>query len=335
MQEATDITTRLYEEGDEHHILGLREELDEITATDKGTLPHWRHEMKDNPAGHALIPLAFARDKLVSHLVMKPRRLRAFGHDMLAYQWIDVMTHPGYRKLGLLTRIELEAEVEAVRRGCCYFLGFPNANSYYPYVEKYGSRRIAWMPLLVRPLAPARGDGPGSRVREAARFDERFDGLLERFASAYPVHFARDAETLDWRYVDVPGRRYRIFYLDGDDGPEAFAAWRITRFRGMRIAVLMDMHMTGHVASGVRFLEAVLRIMVAEEGARLAFAMFLPHTPPHRMCLRNGFVPVPRWANPHSVAKIGKTTQNWRMADPGPVYRASNWYVSFGDSDVF
>jgi hypothetical protein len=354
-----DITLRFYRQGDEQHILGLRDELSEIRATDKGHVSHWRHEMKLNPAGRAIIPMAFDDEgTLVSHLVMQPRRIRAFGADGLAYQVIDVMTHPRFRGRGMLTRINGMAMEEAAERGCDFFCGFPNRNSYPPYVKRYGWRLITFPPLLVKPLAIAGrlAPRPLRRLRTAVTgaaaafvdggpsipepeeiswFDEGFERLFARIEDEHPVMFRRDAETLNWRYVGVPHRRYRRFAIRDGGETVGFVVHRVARQRGLSICVVMDLFCTRGTRAMEALLRSSLRRMVAEEGVQLAFAMFLPHCRQHRAARDAGFFSLPPRLSPYKIAKVGKSASGWVASEESGLYRPENWYVSFGDNDVF
>lgn len=353
-----DITIRLYQPGDEHAILALREELTEIEATDKSTLDHWRHETLENPAGPPLIPLAATPDgRVLSHVTMLPRRLEALGRQVLAYQWIDVMTHPAHRKKNLLTKVELHGEEHAASRNCAYFLGFPNSNSFYPYVKKYHSHVVTPVPILVRPLSPAgpitphpirsaraaalhtlstiyHGHSLAPQVTRIRTFDDTFTPLLQSFAAAHPVHFARTVPLLNWRYTNVPKRTYRLYRLGPPDDPTAVAILRVTTHRNVRICILMDLITTTDTPDIPRFVRHILRLTTQEDGTQLAFAMFLSHTPQSRIARQAGFVHIPRRVSPYRITQIGKATDHWPH-DPAPLYDPTSWYVSFGDNDVF
>lgn len=350
-----DVSLRMYRTGDEEEILELRDRLEEIEATDKGDEAHWHHEMHENPAGDPIIPLAFdGEGQLVSHLVMQPRKLNAFGEDLLACQVIDVMTHPDYRGRGMLSRINEMGMEEAREQGCDFFHGFPNANSYPPYVKSYGWQVVRpLMPLQFRPLAPLAGLMPrplrsmrtrirlsglpdmDDRVRPFSRFDERLEGLLERFDREYPIHFKRDARTLNWRYTRVPNRTYHLLELTGEEGPAGFVALRTTVHHHLKLCVIMDLYTTVDARATAGFVETALMRMVHEHGSQLAFSMFLPHCRQYRAVRRAGFHRMPTSLNPYRVAKVGKVVGDEPPVDPEEMFRARNWYVSFGDNDVF
>jgi hypothetical protein len=353
-----ELEVRLYREGDEERIIRLRQELDEVEATDKNSILHWRHEMMGNPVGPPVISLAQSGRRVVSHVAMQPKRLRALGSTVLAYQWIDVMTHPEFRGTGLLTRVEELGEAEARGQGCSYFLGFPNKNSFGPYVGKYGSSVVSPLTLLVRPQGlleevlpapaqaawrdvteaisiPGRERPTSGRVGEIDLFDSRFAESCERFSCEYAVMFERSVELLNWRYVEVPRRTYRLYALDGGDGCDGFAAYRVADHKGIPIGVLMDLWTGEDPATSAGFLCESLAMLGDSDGARLVFAMFSGSSWQYGAAIRAGFVPVPRKINPYGITQIGKTTTNWRSGDPLALAEETNWYVSFGDNDIF
>jgi len=103
----------------------------------------------------------------------------------------------------------------------------------------------------------------------------------------------------------------------------------------LRICVVMDLYTTEDTEVTSRFLGIALRRMIEEEGVQLAFAMFLPHCRQHRAVRRAGFVSLPAEHSPYKIAKVGKMAGEGQDVDEVELFRRRNWYVSFGDNDVF
>jgi GNAT superfamily N-acetyltransferase len=116
-----------------------------------------------------------------------------------------------------LTRwVRLDAA--SVRR----YLLLRTANHRWPHVAAKVSCNVFQFhrvfPLLANPVLKLRdvvkrsrrGEG-GTTVIEVDRFGPDIDELWERTRGDYPVIFPRDARFLNWRFVDCPELRYRLF----------------------------------------------------------------------------------------------------------------------------
>ena len=117
----------------------------------------------------------------------------------------------------------------------------------------------------------------------------------------------RDAQHLNWRFVDSP-RGYRT--LRSGDG---YAVVGRTRYRGIETAVLADL------VGGSREL---LRRAVAAGAGRLMIA--LPAPEQRSLFLSHGFVPAP-----YTIRFLGKPLTGKLDADP------SAWRFTLGDTDFF
>jgi hypothetical protein len=116
------------------------------------TLEQWRHLFLANPAGESLILLARDGDTVVSHVAIVPRRFRIFGTEGVAGQSLDAMTHSAWQRTGLKTRLAIQAQQLAWRRGLLMIYGFSNEGALHGALKYEGRRTVRPLPLLVRPL---------------------------------------------------------------------------------------------------------------------------------------------------------------------------------------
>jgi hypothetical protein len=117
----------------------------------------------------------------------------------------------------------------------------------------------------------------------------------------------RDAEHLNWRFVDSP-RGYRTVRSD-----HGYAVVGRTRYRGIETAVLADL---------VGDSRDLLRRAVSAAAGRLMIA--LPAAEQRQTFLSLGFVPAPR-----TFRLLGKSLTGKLNADP------SAWRFTLGDTDFF
>lgn len=161
----------------------------------------------------------------------------------------DVMTHPDWRKRGLFSALDRAAMVEARRRGWPVTFGLPNRRSAHIFLE-LGWRAVGrvrtWTFLFRADLAAraararegrvrglltafglrsctrARGAArrplEGMRVVELERFPSTVQTLSLAVAKRHALMVQRDADYLNWRFVDSPSRLHRALGLYAASG---------------------------------------------------------------------------------------------------------------------
>jgi GNAT superfamily N-acetyltransferase len=331
-------TEGLYEEGDEFSILRMRVAMPEIEVRDKNSVLFWRHENLDNPDGRSIIALCRdAAGDVVSQFVLMPRRLRCMGERFDSFQALEVMTAPSFRGRGLFTRLGRRAQSAAAERDGRVLWGFPNRNSVRTFTARFGFRLVARPPVLVRPLSPGRwrggGQGGGSRLVECDRFDEAHDDLIGSLNTVAPVMVERSVSRLNWRYRTIGDRVYHRFVTAGRPaGARGFAVVRLARPRRIPLAVLMEHHCIDGSGAHREMMLGVLEAVRSRLGGAAAFiALAPPHTAHYSVLRSVGFVPfAPRRFN-FVVKTLGGATR----LDAREAVEYANWYLSFGDEDVF
>jgi GNAT superfamily N-acetyltransferase len=117
-------------------------------------LERWRHLYRQNPAGEPIIMTARSAGRVVSHLALLVRRVRAFGVDDLAGHSIDTMTHPDWQRRGLMAALAAECMQRARARGFLVSYGVSNTQSLHGIVKYEQRTALGPFPVLVRPLRP-------------------------------------------------------------------------------------------------------------------------------------------------------------------------------------
>lgn len=79
-------------------------------------------------------------------------------------------------------------------------------------------------------------------IEEITHFDGSFDKLWEEASASFDLIARRDREYLNWRFVDQPHRRYKIFKASDKDGGDAvgYVVLREGVSRGLRVGVVTD-----------------------------------------------------------------------------------------------
>jgi len=251
-----------------------------------------------NPAGSIM---SVARDDgqvigVASHSLY---RVVLGGKEQVASFSVHATTTPAARGRGVFVGLERKHEQEAEERGVAVVLAFASAPTAPLFVGPLGWTEIARYRIWARALPFG-----GRRAEQVQSFDHDADA-----ASTWPNHIVRDAEYLNWRYLDSP-REYVAYRAAG-----GYAVLGHKRHRGRDVALVADL-----VGPPRRLLRAC--IAGVRPGTRLVFGV--PARGQEAAYLACGFVPTPR-----SLHFMGKALAGALDHDPGA------WRFTLGDTDFF
>jgi GNAT acetyltransferase-like protein len=216
---------------------------------------------------------------------------------------VHATTVPAARGRGVFVGLERKHEEEAKARGAAVVLAFASAPTAPLFLGPLGWMQIGKLRIWARPLP--RVSLRRGRAEQIEQFE--FEGDA---ASGWPNHIVRDAEYLNWRYLDSP-RDYVAYRVGG-----GYAVLGHKRHRGHPIALVADL-------VGPNLLP-LLRACVAgvKPGTRALFA--LPGRGEAAAYASCGFVPTPM-----SLDFMGKPLAG--QLDPDP----HAWRFTLGDTDFF
>ncbi|MFH1314430.1 MAG: GNAT family N-acetyltransferase [Candidatus Eisenbacteria bacterium] len=212
--------------------------------------------------------------KIVGSLCATIKRIAINGKIFPCGELGDGFVHPDYRKQGMFTVLGREVVAELAEKGVNFVYGRPNHNSYPGLKRKFGFEEVFFLKTmrrivnidniiknkigggilyhLCRPLAwvlrstvygiREQSDHPDITISEVSAFDKRVDRLSEKVSADYAVMVSRDAEYLNWRYVEKPAD-YRIFTATEGDILRGYVIVRCVEFeQGRRkFGYLIDM----------------------------------------------------------------------------------------------
>jgi GNAT superfamily N-acetyltransferase len=254
-----------------------------------------------NPAG-SLMSVAHHDGRVVGVAAHSLYRMVLAGRERLASFSVHATTDPAARGRGVFVGLERKHEEEAQARGVAVVLAFASAPTAPLFLGPLGWTEIGRLRIWARPLPTVR------LRRRAPRSAGRFE-LSADAAADWPNHVVRDAEYLNWRYLDSP-RDYVAYRFEG-----GYAVLGHKRHRGRPVALVADL---------VGPVRPLLRACIAgvKPGTRALFALPGPrHEAGHVSC---GFVPTPM-----SLHFMGKALAGDLDDDP----RA--WRFTLGDTDFF
>jgi GNAT superfamily N-acetyltransferase len=254
-----------------------------------------------NPAG-SLMSVARTNGRVIGVASHSLYRMVLGGEQRLGTFSVHATTDDSARGQGIFPALERRHEEQAQARGAAVVLAFASKPTAPIFLGPLGWTEVGRLRIWARPLPGLLR--PSSGAEPVDRFSFAGDA-----AAAWPNHIVRDADYLNWRYLDSP-RGYRAF-VHGD----GYAVVGHKRHRGTRIALVADL-----VGEPRPLLAAC--IAAARPGTRAVFAVPAPEH--RRTYAALGFVP-----SPLSLHFMGKALAGTLDRDP------SAWRFTLGDTDFF
>ena len=233
---------RPYREGDEGKIFELQKAVHPERQNESERWFKWWHwKYKEVPCGIRTW-LAEDNGKILAQLSAIIMNLKV-GNDIIkAAQFMDSVTHPDYRRQGIITTLTRNLQYELKQNGVHILYGFPNALS-YQINKKLGAFDIAAMHKMIKVFkwesalrkrisnqfllklcamvgnllnntflrvsrAPAVS---GLSISKVSCFDERINEFWDRVSKQFKIIFERRKDYLNWRFSAVPDVNYSMY----------------------------------------------------------------------------------------------------------------------------
>lgn len=122
----SDITIRLYQEGDEHGIVDLLNTVFEPWPQFDipcSSLDHWIWKHKENPIGESIIVVAEKNDEIIGSMHSMLKRVKIGYSIVPAISGLDEATHPDFRGMGIYSKIRDMMYEERENSGIQYMYG--------------------------------------------------------------------------------------------------------------------------------------------------------------------------------------------------------------------
>ena len=306
---------RPYHPGDETRLAALFE-----AVFDRPMTPvHWLWKLAQATDGVPNVWVAVDdADRPIGQYGGVPRHLRLAGQDHPIMVAVDAMTHPGFRRRGVLTAMVRKAHASWRSAGVTLVLGMPN--------EQWRSRRAAvgWQSVtslrwFVSPLNAeavlARRMGwavssqrtplsdlwngwwdtpppPGLTVREAVGRDATvvFDAVCARTTHGGGAMLNRDSAWMTRRLLDRPSSPYRVLGAYEGAVARGYIAFQVQRVGTRRVGTVTELAVGEADTSVGRWLLRKATRQFRAEGADVAMALAVPGTTDATTLRRAGFV---------------------------------------------
>ncbi|UCC76253.1 MAG: GNAT family N-acetyltransferase [Anaerolineales bacterium] len=281
----------------------------------------WRYQ--DNPAGPALIDLAWRGEVLVAHRAQSLFALCVEGQERLAGLGGGIMTRPEYRGRGLYAALTNRQLQRLAQQGAAIAIGLPNSYSHRIIVRDIGYVDIHEVPTFCLRLGAERAFPAVRRVVELSQFDARFDRLWQRVKDDHPIIARRDRAHLQWRYVQNPTVQYRILACEDN---EELLGYAVCKRFGEQVHVV-DLLSVKEAEIGLHLISRAIEIARRDGASALSMWLNVNH-PLHWELEKRGF------RNQEPVTYFTGLVLR-REFSAHLVYDYRSWYLTMGDSDVY
>ncbi len=218
-----DYQIREFEDGDEESLLATFNHVfkGELEGFRPRTMAEWRWAFRDNPAGRR-IWVGVHEGEVVAQFAGVPIRTWLDGGERTFVHCVDSMSHPDHRKglkrpgLFLTVANAYFDSYGGVDRDWVHF-GLPieeaaRIGDKFLKYEVVRNQVFLFREPGLGPVAPPEG------VEVIARFDEQVKWLWDRCVDEWGASAIRDADYMNWRFVDHPDHAYVPYGVRDADG---------------------------------------------------------------------------------------------------------------------
>ena len=304
-----------------------------------------------NPEGMARVWVAceFETSKIIGVAAAFPKRIHRHGKKVRGYVLGDFCIHPEYRSLGPALALQRSTLEDLSREGAGFVFDFPSASM----LAIYKRLRIEPQESVIRFAKPLRADrqvqkrvpnkaagrtlavaaNTALRLRdvglrrssvwkiseETEPCGEEFTLASQRWAPGMGVCAGRDADYLNWRFLQHPHRRYQ-FLTARQDG--RLCGFLIYHWAG-EDATVVDLFAEGDPVRKALLVETIA--IMRHKGVNTLSAPFLASHAGREILKDCGFQP--RESTPVILLTLPWTAD--RQDDRG----ADHWYLTHGDRE--
>lgn len=313
-----EVVIRPFEESDLTAVLDvMRASLGEPPGL--GRTPElfaWKH--LHNPFGTSLMLVAEADGRIAGfRAFMRWHLVAPNGQELSCVRAVDTATHPDFQRRGIFRSLTMAGIDAAVADGVDMIFNTPNEKSGAGYLSM-GWHMVGPVGVMARPGRGIvrRGTRAWPGVQQLAAEQAIADGQLDLLGAGHRrgLHTPRSIEYHRWRFAAHPTGNY---VAAGSDG--GVAVGRLNTRSGRLELVISEL-------AGPESPQAV-RLLVKRCQPDYIVGWFSAGTPEHRLAIRSGLIPVPRFSALTLVARPLRDL-------PIEVAEPASWDLSLGDLEL-
>jgi hypothetical protein len=242
VESLNNLVIRKYKEGDEYQINNLFN----LVFSKTRTLKEWYWKFKSNPFGSSIILIAEQKNHIVSHTASVPIKIKIDKDVFTCYQSLDVMVVPHLEARWVFAKVfkGMNYEMDKLNR---MHIGFPGKKAHDIETKGFDIKSVGHIDIFLKTLEDKNLNQKEisvneCRTKEINYFDTRFDELWGMISNNFTIAIVRNAEYLNWRYIQNPNNNYyKIFALEKSNKILGYVILKIKRFEARNVGYIVDL----------------------------------------------------------------------------------------------
>ncbi len=332
---------------------------DYIDAFEKNGSPkqieklQWTHFQ--NPLKTSLVSLTYTeKDEVASIYAAMPIYFKIGNSITKACQSLDTLTDVNHRGKGLFVKSADRIYKRSIDEGFSLVYGFPNGNSVHGFTKKLNWKLLDPVPFLFKPLKTGYflkkimgkkiGDllnfnivsskkihlAENEQLMEIEKFSKESDVLWEKFSSNFQISIQRNANYLNWRFVEKPYENYKRYGFYRDGNLLGFIVFINKAKHSGNIGYVMELIvLPNETEAGKKLLQLALNDFIKNK-VDVILSWCFHFSPNFKLYKSKGFYDLPEKLKPIEL-HFGYANFN---SDEAVIGKRENWYLSYADSDT-
>ena len=343
---------RPYQTGDEDPINTLFTNV----FQKQRSLEHWDWKYKNNLLRKTIVTVAEEDKEIAGHVALVPYQAKWFDTEILFGARTDTMVSPKHRGKGLYRLLNEEMIASAQQNNIDYLFGYPAPKAKILFEKYTGADEVGFIPRLMKinrvssliinrlPFLKAfhsllkgvdiffRSKAyqlpEGYSLKKIEKANHSFNSLWERGKSEYNILLKRDADFINWRFLEHPDFTYQVLGLFKADHLVGYVVTRVEEKTYGSGAIKNGYIVDLFAEPAEEIWEILLKSAITQlQEADLIQTWALEHTPSYKILTRklkfkHKDAPMPL---------VGKKL-NERLSEQVTL---SDWYITPGDVDSF
>jgi len=313
----------------------------------------------NNPTGKPFLFVSreTKENELAGQYLVLPIKFIVQSKTIIGTLSLNTLTSPKFQGKGLFTKMAKETYKDCTINNALFTIGFPNPQSYPGFVRKLDFKHLGDIPLLIKPLkygkiffsifnknrkkhggsininsADIKNNNISEFIFNNKKLKDKYSEFWDSISKQYTLSTLKDFTFLNWRYNEIPTRKYRLFYLEENNNIKGLIIVKAENVWGFNVGLVMDLLVIdNNKYVGKKLLNFVKQVF---KKSNLDFIATLHNrTNEYGLLKSNGFFSVPQKILPQKIHFIVKLNKDF--SDSELLFDLNNWKLTFGDYDVF
>ena len=310
----------------------------------------WIYEK--NPQGKPIVVFALdeKKDSIIGIETIVPMNLWINKKSIKSALSCNSAVHPDFRNKGIFGMLidEIQKLAREEKFSCIY--GVPNRNSHHVFVKRgfseIGKLKIYGKPFkiskyfgnhsILKPLDYLIKKGKDQIKLESFKedFDSRYDDLFNKKIMINGIITTKNKDFLNWRYKQHPTREYETFSFHEKNELLSYIILRKTTYEKKQVVVIVDFVIHPKIIEYEGITKFVFSVLNNYQDDCVAVITTInPEFREFNVLKNIGFMSIPKIFKPEPFYFITSLLEPFEGQEKFQVF--NNWFLCFGDYDVF